>query len=359
MVQLASEVRWQDRAFRVPVEKIALLDQWGYDAAFTAELTGSDALTPLAFLAARTERIRLGTRIAEITARTPTWTAQAFQTIDRLAGGGRVIAGLGSSSPAIVEGWHGRPWGKPVRRMREYVDAMRQVFAGGPVEVGGSEVSIPYRGDGAAGAPRWASLMATDPALPIYLGAGGPRMVELAGEIADGLFPIGFAPGMLDTYARLLATGFARARTPRSMADFPVWVHVDVLVDDDVAAAMRPFKEYVAYYAQTLRPQMAARGHAGLCDRLVELTAAGRSEEAVAAVPDEYIDEGWLVGPRERIVRRFVENWADCGATGVIVRYGSQVAGGDVLGRGSGSAPEEDLEVFRDIARALDRPGAG
>lgn len=167
MVQLASEVRWQDRTFTVPVEKIKLLEQWGYDAVFTAELTGSDGLTPLAFIAAHTERIRLGTRIAEITARTPTWTAQAFQTIDRMAGGGRVIAGLGNSSPGIVEGWHGRPWGRPLRRMRDYVEVMRQVFAGGPVDVQGGDVTIPYRGDGAVGAPSWASLMETDPALPI------------------------------------------------------------------------------------------------------------------------------------------------------------------------------------------------
>jgi alkanesulfonate monooxygenase SsuD/methylene tetrahydromethanopterin reductase-like flavin-dependent oxidoreductase (luciferase family) len=358
MVQLASELRWQDRQFRVPIEKVKLLEQWGYDAVFTAELTGSDCLTPLAFIAAHTERIKLGTRIAEVTARTPTWTAQAFQTIDRMAGGNRVMAGLGSGMPDVVEGWHGRPWGSPYQRMRDHITIMRQVFSGGSVEHQGREVSIPYRGPDARDAPGWSSLMETTADLPILVGAGGPRMLELAGELADGVMPIGFAPGMLASYTPLLEKGFARAAVPRAMADFPFWVHVDMIVDDDVRAAMRPFKEYVAYYAATLRPQMVFRGYSDLCDRLIELVAAGQITEAVDLVPDEYIDDGWLVGPVDRIVKRFTEDWAGCGATGIILRYGSQVGGGDVLAGGA-AAQEENLEVFRAIARSLGTPGSG
>lgn len=133
---------------------------------------------------------------------------------------------------------------------------MRLVFSGGPVEHSGRELSIPYRGPDARDAPEWSSLMEMNPDIPILVGAGGPKMLELAGDLGDGVLPIGFAPGMTAAYAPLLEKGFARADMAKSMADFPFWVHVDAIVDDDVRAAMQPFKEYVAYYAATLRQQM-------------------------------------------------------------------------------------------------------
>ena len=149
----------------------------------------------------------------------------------------------------------------------------------------------------------------------------GPQMISLAAELADGWFPANFAPGMFDGVRPLLEQGFARAGGGKGLADFDIWVHVDVLLDDDVRAAMRPFKEYVVMWAEMQRAQMVWRGYPELSDRLLELKAAGRLEEAVDAVPDEYIDEGWLVGPLSRIAGR-LGPWLDCGATGLIVRHG-------------------------------------
>jgi alkanesulfonate monooxygenase SsuD/methylene tetrahydromethanopterin reductase-like flavin-dependent oxidoreductase (luciferase family) len=193
------------------------------------------------------------------------------------------------------------------------------------------------------------------------LAASDPQMVRPAAEIADGWMPPGFAPGMMPTFQPLLDEGFARADGTRRRADFSIWSHVDVLVDDDVRAAMRPFKEYVVTWSQMQRPFMEARGYTDLADRLLDLVTSGAGEgaearvqrgenlldgklweEALDAVPDEYIDEGWLVGPLERIRGR-VAPWFDCGLTGLVIRYGPQLSHDRVA---------EDLDVFRVIAEA-------
>jgi alkanesulfonate monooxygenase SsuD/methylene tetrahydromethanopterin reductase-like flavin-dependent oxidoreductase (luciferase family) len=361
MIKLATEVRWQERRFQIPIERILLSEQLGYDAVFTAEGYGSDCLVPLGYIAARTTRLKLGSRIAEVTGRPPAIAAMAFQTLNHLTGGGRVIVGVGSASPMAAEALQGRRWGSPVARMRDYVALLRQAFAGQVLDHEGAEWSAPYRGAGALHmAPAALGLDAISP-MPIVIAASGPRMTALAAEIGDGWMPPGFCPGMMPTFEPLLAEGFARAGGHRTLEDFAIWSHVDVLVDDDVRAAMRPFKEYVVTWSQMQRPFMEARGYTGLADRLAELIAAGGGEDAEArvqaggnvlegkyweealdAVPDEYIDEGWLVGPVERIRTR-VAPWLDCGLTGLVVRYGPQL-GHDTV--------HENLDVFRAIAEA-------
>jgi F420-dependent oxidoreductase-like protein len=349
MVQLATEIRWQDRQFVLPMERILLTEQWGYDAVFAAEGLGSDPLTSLAFVAARTQHLRLGTRILQVSGRAPAVTAMAVQTLDRIAGGDRVICGLGSSMPVVVEGLHGRPWGRPVARMRDYVSVMRQAFGGDPIDHVGSEWSAPYRGDGATGQQPIPLTLETNPRIPIILAASGPQMTALAAEIADGWMPPLFMPGMLPMFVPLLEQGFARAGGGKTLADFAIWGHVDVLVDDDVRAAMRPFKEYTVEWCEMQRPMIEARGYGEAIARVIELKTAGRRDEAIASVPDEYIDEGWLVGPVARISER-VAPWLDCGLTGLIVRYGPQV---------SDEPPVEHLDVFRAIAQAAGKERRG
>jgi len=307
---LATEVRWQDRRFSVPLERILLSEELGYDAVFTAEGFGSDGLTPLGFIAAHTERLALGARILQIGARSPRAAASALMTLDHMAGGGRVIAGLGGARSA-----------KPVGEMRAYVAELRAAFD----EIGLEKTS--------------------DIRLPIA--ASGPMMTTLAAEVGDGWMPSFFAPGALAPMRPLLEAGFAKAGTPTDRDDFSIWAHVDVLVDDDVRAAMRPFKAYAATYAALQRPFMEARGYTELADRLAELVPAGRLEEAIAAVPDEYVDDGWLVGPVDRIRTRVVP-WLESEATGLVVRYGAQV-GEDR----SGAA--ENLDAFRAVAEAAGR----
>jgi alkanesulfonate monooxygenase SsuD/methylene tetrahydromethanopterin reductase-like flavin-dependent oxidoreductase (luciferase family) len=370
-MKIATEVPWQDRRFTVPTERIKRCERFGFDAVFTAEGVGNDALTPLGYLAALTEKMSLGTHIASLTARPPTVLAQALQTIDAMAGGGRVIAGVGGGFPGSCEGWHGRPWGKPVRRMRDYVNVLRQVFDtagaydsdGNPIETTelfaettrarlgatvrcqSSEISIPYAGDGALGVRPWVSTLDPGPMTPpIVLAAVGPQMISLTAEIADGWFPWGFAPGVMHAYEPYLAAGLKRAGH-KHREDFAIWAIVDLLVTDDVRAGIDRFRSYVVEWVEQMRLPAEALGFGGLCDRLSELVAAGRHGEALAAVPDEYIDHCFLIGSHARITER-LKLWFDCGATGLIFRYGPQVQ------TGQHSDLVEDLDVWETIANA-------
>lgn len=343
------------------MERILLSEQLGYDAVFTAEGYGSEGLVPLGYIAAHTTRLKLGTRITEVTARTPAITAMAFQTLNHLTGGDRVIVGLGSAAPQAAEGFQGRRWGSPVARMRDFVTILRQALAGEALDHQGREWSAPYRGPGAVGIEPAALGLDAISDVPIMIGAAGPVMTSLAAEIADGWMPPAWVPGMGPSMLPLLEQGFARAGGGKGLKDFKIWGHVDVVVDDDVRAAMRPFKEYVVTWSHMQRPFMEARGYGDLADRLAELIAAGAGdnaearvqaggtilegrlwEEALDAVPDEYIDEGWLVGPVDRI-RQNVVPWFDSGLTGLVIRYGPQMSHDRIV---------ENLDVFRAIAEA-------
>jgi alkanesulfonate monooxygenase SsuD/methylene tetrahydromethanopterin reductase-like flavin-dependent oxidoreductase (luciferase family) len=373
-MKIATEVSWQDRRFTIPLERVKRCEDAGFDAVFTAEGMGNDALTPLGYLAAITERMTLGTHIATLTARPPTVLAQALLTIDAMAGGGRVIAGVGGGFPSSCEGWHGRPWGKPVRRMRDYVDVLQQVFRtagsydaqgtpiettelfaeqtrarlGATVERQSSEISIPYAGEGSLGVRPWVSALEPPPVQPpVVLAAVGPAMISLTAEIADGWFPWGFAPGMMPAFEPYLATGFERAGASKNRADFDIWAIVDLVVTDDVRTGIDMFRPYVVEWAQQMRFQTEALGFSGLCDRVSELVAAGRYEDALASVPEEYVDASFLIGSHARIAER-LKLWFESGATGLIFRYGPQVQVG---------AHElvEDLDVWDTIGAAARR----
>jgi len=348
-MKLGTEISWHDRRLRLPLERIRLSERWGYDAVFSAEGQGSDALTPLAYVAAVTNRLALGTCILPVTARPPAVAAQSFQTLDQLAGGGRVMIGLGSANPQAAEGWAGAPFGSRVERMRDYVAVMRAVASGGPVDYAGKALSVPYRGAGARGGAPVTSGLDTNPEMPIFVGCLGPKMIALAAEIADGWMPTAFNPRAFQYFKPMLEEGFARAGSGKGYADFQIWAHLDVMVDDDVRAAMRPFKAFLATYIDYLRPTMDLLGLKAEADRVAELTAAGRFEDAVEAIPDDYIDSGWLCGPLPRI-REQLQPWLSSGATGLIVRYGPQV--------GANRHAPENLEAFRVIAHALEKPGA-
>lgn len=362
MVEIGTEIRWQERRFRLPMERILLSEKLGFDAIFTAEGFGSDALTPLGYLAGATQRLKLGTRILEVTGRPPALTAMSLQTLNHLSDGGRIIAGLGSAAPQAREGFQGMPWGKPVRRMRDFVTILRQGLAGGVLDHAGEEWQAPYRGAGAIGLPPAALGLEPLGNIPICIAASGPQMTALAAEIGDGWMPPGWAIGIRDAFMPLLQKGFAKAGGGKSINGFQIWGHVDMLVDSDVRAAMRPFKEYVVTWSHMQRPFMEARGYKDLAERLADIIAqdtganpearlqAGENylrnpywEEAIAAVPDEYIDDGWLVGPLARIEER-ARLWRDCGLTGLIVRYGDQLSHKPIV---------ENLDAFAAVARAF------
>jgi alkanesulfonate monooxygenase SsuD/methylene tetrahydromethanopterin reductase-like flavin-dependent oxidoreductase (luciferase family) len=368
-MDLATELRFHDRRFAMPKDRIQLSEQWGYDAVFGAgDGTGPDSLTPLGYVAAITSRLKLGTCIAKVIARTPASMAMAFQTLDHMAGGGRTLIGLGSSDQRYAKGWHVHKWGSPVGRMRDYVTIMRQVASGSSVSYSGSEYVVPWAPEGEPAGPALAATLQTSN-IPILLGAYGPHMVALAGEIADGWMPTGFQPGMLESkYGPHLERGFERAGNGKGYQDFQIWAHLDVNVDDDVRTAMLPFKQYVCTYPEYQLSLLAEAGFADAADRIrdeLEDRHGANSpnqyhrpnegpafdDPILELVPDEYIDGGWLCGPLTRFPT-LLEPWLSSGVTGLIVRYGAQVPH-----QGPG-AHYEHLPAFREIARLLDKSGS-
>jgi F420-dependent oxidoreductase-like protein len=310
----------------LPIERIQLAEQLGFDSVWTAEAYGSDAVTPLAFIAAHTRRIRLGTSVAQVAGRPPAMCAMQMATVDALAGGGRVIIGLGLSGPQIVEGWYGQPWGRPYHRLRDYTEIVRKVLQRKePVTHDGREIQLPYTGPGALGIGKpLKSILHTNPDIPIWLATGGKANTRLAGEIADGWLPMGFRPGMLETYRPWLEEGLRRAGRGRSLDDLEIQAQTQVLVTDDVRAALDALKPMTALYVGGMghrdvnfhKDAMARVGFPEAAERIQELFLAGRREEAVEAVPDDYLDAGALFGPPERIREKW-KAWEDSGATGL------------------------------------------
>src|SRR3954453_22708517 len=332
-MKLGLSIGYSGAHLEVPVALVQRAEELGYDSVWSAEAYGSDAITPLAFLAAKTNRIKLGTGIMQLAARTPANAAMSAASIDAMSGGGRFIVGLGVSGPQIVEGWYGQPWGKPYYRVKDYVTIMRKIFKREePVTHEGREISLPYQGEGSAGlAKPLKSILHMNPDIPIYLATGGETMVKLTAEVADGWLPMGFVPGAMEEYAPWLEEGFRRAteRTgkPKSRADFTIQASVHVVVEDDVKAALAKLKPEVALYVGGMghrdknfhKDMMIRRGFGDAANRIQELYLAHRKEEAIDAVPDEWVDLKSLVGPPDRIRQRF-RAWEESGATSITVR---------------------------------------
>jgi F420-dependent oxidoreductase-like protein len=325
-MKLGLIIGYSGARMQLPVERIRLAERLGFDSVWTAEAYGSDAITPLAYLAAVTERIRLGTGVMQLAARTPAAAAMEIATLDELAGRGRAIAGLGVSGPQIVEGWYGEPWGRPYWRIRDYVAIMRKIFAReAPVTHQGREISLPYTGEGALGLGKpLKSILHMNPDIPIWLGTGTETNVKLTAQIADGWLPLDFVPGSMKIYRPWLEEGFRRAGGDKSFEDFEIHGSTRALVTDDVRAALRSMKPPIALYVGGMghrtknfhNDMMVRRGYPDAAARIQELYLAGRKDEAIEAVPDEYCDEGALVGPPARIKERF-RDWQESGVTGL------------------------------------------
>ena len=325
-MKLGLYIGYSGAELRLPVEKVQLAERLGFDSVWTAEAYGSDAITPLAYLAALTKRIRLGTGIMQLAARPPAAAAMAAGTVDALAGGGRVIAGLGVSGPQIVEGWYGQPWGKPTTRIRDYVAIMRKIFERKePVAHAGREIALPYTGPGALGVGKpLMSILHMNPRLPIWLGTGTEANVKLTAEIADGWLPLGFVPRLMPVLRPWLEEGFRRAGGGKGLAGFEIQPSIQVAITDDVKGALARMKPRVALYAGGMghrdknfhKEMMIRRGFVEAAQRIQELYLAKKKAEAEAAVPDEFCDEMALVGPAGRIRERY-RAWADSGITGL------------------------------------------
>lgn len=295
-------------------------ERLGYHSVWTSESWGSDAFTPLAWIAAHTGRIALGTAVAQMAARSPTATAMHALTLDHLSGG-RVLLGLGLSGPQVVEGWYGRPFPQsPLTATREYVDIVRQVLRReAPVTLDGRFHPLPYDGPGASGLgkPLRSITHPLRPDLPVLLGAEGPRNVAQTARIADGWLPLYWSPTRTDLYERALEG------TPEGFMVAPV---VQARLCADPAEGLRAVKTMLAFYiggmghaARNFHADLMGRmGYESQARRVQELFLAGRRDEAVEAVPDAFADEISLVGPRERLAER-LEMWRAGPVTDLLV----------------------------------------
>ncbi|MEU1957349.1 LLM class F420-dependent oxidoreductase [Nocardia rhamnosiphila] len=309
-------------------EVVVAAEEAGFDAVFAAESWGSDAFTPLAWWGSATERVRLGTSVVQLSARTPTATAMHALTLDHLSGG-RAILGLGVSGPQVVEGWYGQPFAKPLQRTREYVDIVRQVLARqGPVTNDGPNYPLPYNGAGATGLGKPLKPI-THPLradLPIWLGAEGPKNVALTAEIADGWLAIYYTPRMADVYNEWLDEGFARPGARRSREDFEIAATAQVIITDDPAAEIERMRWITSLYIGGMgapelnfHAQVYRRmGYEKEVDEIGTLFQAGKKAEAAAAVPDELVLETAIIG-NETQVREQIAVWEAAGVTMLLV----------------------------------------
>ncbi len=286
------------------VELVTEADRLGYDSVWTAESYGSDALTPLAWWGSRTERVRLGTSLCQLSARTPTAMAMAALTLDHLSGG-RFVLGLGVSGPQVVEGWYGQPFPAPLARTREYVDVVRQVLAREkPVTNAGPHYPLPYPGGTGLGKPLKPIVHPLRADIPIILGAEGPKNVALAAEIADGWFPIFFSPRAMSSFEASLDEGFARPAARRNAADFEVLAFAPTVINDDTDAAADGFRPYLALYIGGMGAKemnfhfdvFARMGYEEVAHKIQDAYLDGRKDDAAAAVPTAMVEDIALGG---------------------------------------------------------------
>jgi F420-dependent oxidoreductase-like protein len=307
-------------------ELIAEAERLEFDSIWTAESYGSDALTPLAWWGAATSTVRLGTSLCQLSARSPAAMGMAAITMDHLSGG-RFVLGLGVSGPQVVEGWYGQPFPKPLARTREYVDIVRQVIKRADVVTNdGEHYPLPYPGGMNLGKPLKSILHPLRDEIPIILGAEGPKNVALAAEIADGWFPIFFAPRAMSSFQESLDEGFARPDARKSPEDFEVLAFTPVIMDDDIEVAADLYRPAIALYVGGMGARdmnfhfevFCRLGYEEEATKIQDLYLAGHREDAVAAVPTRMVEDIALVGPREKI-RDDLEAWRESMATSLLI----------------------------------------
>ncbi len=309
-------------------ELVSTAEEVSFDTVFTAEAWGSDAYTPLAWWGRETTRMRLGTSVIQLSARTPTACAMAALTLDHLSGG-RHILGLGVSGPQVVEGWYGQKFPKPLARTREYIDIIRQVWAReAPVHSDGPHYPLPLTGEGTTGLGKNLKPITHPlrPDIPIMLGAEGPKNVALAAEIADGWLPIFYSPRIATMYNEWLDEGFARPGARRTRETFEICATAQVVVTDDRPAIMELMKPHLALYVGGMGAEgtnfhadvYRRMGYAEVVDEVTKLFRSDRKDEAAKVIPDELVDDSAIVGDLA-YVQEQIKAWEASGVTMMVV----------------------------------------
>lgn len=309
-------------------ELVATAEEAGFDTVFTAEAWGSDAYTPLAWWGRETTRMRLGTSVLQLSARTPTALGMAALTLDHLSGG-RHIVGLGVSGPQVVEGWYGAKFPKPLARTREYIDILRQVWAReAPVHSDGPHYPLPLTGEGTTGLGKNLKPI-THPLradIPVMLGAEGPKNVALAAEICDGWLPIFYSPRIASMYNEWLDEGFARPGARRTRETFEICATAQVVVTDDRPAIMELMKPHLALYMGGMGAEdtnfhadvYRRMGYSEVVDDVTKLFRSDRKDEAATIIPDELVDDSAIVGDLA-YVQEQIKAWEAAGVTMMVV----------------------------------------
>lgn len=330
---------------RIPLDTIKHVEKLGFDSVWTAEAYGSDAVTTATWILANTSRIKVGTAIMQMPARTPAMAAMTAISLSHLSGN-RFIVGLGASGPQVVEGWHGVPYGKPVTRLKEYIEIMKLIFAReAPLTFEGDQYHLPYTGAGATGLGKpLKSILHCNEEIPIFAATITPAGVKAAAEVADGFFPVWMDPEQFHVFEKPVNEGFAAAGN-KTLNDFQIAPFVRVALGDDVRKCMDSLKDNFALYiggmgarAKNFYNDYAKRlGFEEEAIKIQDLYLEGRKGEAAAMVPDELVDACHLVGPAERIRDR-AQRWLDAGKAGQV---STMLLGGETT--------REALELMADI----------
>ena len=316
----------------VDMDLVLEAERLGFDSVWTGESWGSDAVTPVAWVLSRTTKLKAGTGIMQMSARTPSCAAMTAMTLQALSGN-RFLCGVGPSGPQVIEGWHGQAYGKPLTRTREYIGIIKDIIAREkPLVHQGEHYRIPYDGPGASGLGKpLRSITHGQPGMKFYTASITPAGLRLSGEIADGNIPIFFSPEGADAVLKPLLEGMAKSATPKGLADFDNAPHVKIRVGDlaDCRDQIRP--ELALYIGgmgargKNFYTDFAARlGFEAAAKTIQDLFLDGKKDQAAAAVPDALIDQISLIGSPDRIKGR-LQDWKAIAAEG---RLGTMILTG-------------------------------
>jgi len=294
-------------------------ERLGYDAVWCGEAYGTDAVTPVAWVLAQTKKIKAGTSIMQMPARTPACAAMTAMTLQALSDN-RFLCGIGPSGPQVIEGWHGVPFGKPLLRTREYIAIIRRILERkAPLEYRGEHYQIPYTGPGATGLGKpLRSIIHGNPGLKIYTASFAPAGLRTAGEVADGVLPFFMSPEKTEAITAPVLEGIAKAGNGKTLADFDIVPYVRIAMGNDLAACRDAIRPQFALYiggmgarSKNYYNDLAKRlGYEAAAVKIQDLYLSGQRKEAEGAVPDALIDETSLIGPRERIKDR-LQAWKE------------------------------------------------
>ena len=336
-MQLGITVDMSGPTPKLDMERVLEAERLGFSQVWTGEAYGTDAVTPVTWILSRTTKIKAGTGIMQIPARTPACTAMTVMTLQILSNN-RFLCGLGVSGPQVIEGWHGVRFGKPMTRTKEYIAIVRQILAReAPLEFHGEEYEIPYAGPDATGLGRaLRSITHGNPEIPFYLASITPAGLRTAGECADGVLPIFYSPEQPEIVSIPILDGMKKAGRQPTLAKFDVAPYVRVKLGPDVAACRDAIRPELALYiggmgarTKNYYNDVAIKlGYEGAAKAIQELYLDGKKTEAAAAVPDKLIDEISLVGPAERIKDRLAawQQAAKDRSVGTIVLKGTSIA---------------------------------